>query len=173
MHRLLLTCSALLVLAACSTNSSGEVATTTTTKESQLTHTSGDPYADCRNDTVEQVTHEANTSRKDSGLPPLHCAPELADIAQAHADDMCEKSYLSHTSKDGRTMVDRARNAGFDFMTLGENVAMGHRTPQKVHSSWMDSRMHRKNILNGEFSRLGVGYAPCGGTPYWVQVFAN
>jgi uncharacterized protein YkwD len=163
---------AALLLAACSTGAN-TTTITTTTEDSQLTHTSGDPYAECRNDTVEQVTREANSARDDKGMHPLHCATELADIAQAHADDMCEKDYLSHTSKDGRTMVDRARNAGFDFMTLGENVAMGQPTAEKVHSSWMDSRMHRRNILNPEFSRLGVGYAPCDGTPYWVQVFAN
>jgi uncharacterized protein YkwD len=159
------------LLSACSTSTT--TSTVTTSEESELTHTSGDPYADCRNYTVEQVTREANAVRDDKGLPPLHCAQKLAEIAQAHADDMCEKNYLSHTSKDGRTMVDRARNAGFDFMTLGENVAMGQRTPEQVHASWMDSKMHRRNILNGEFSRLGVGYAACGGTPYWVQVFAN
>ena len=94
-------------------------------------------------------------------------------MAQAHADDMCEKSYLSHTSQDGRTMVDRARAAGFDFMTLGENVAMGQPSPEVVHENWMDSKYHRKNLLNPEFSRLGVGYAPCNGEPYWVQVLAN
>lgn len=171
MKQLVLICPTLLLLAACSTGTT--TTTVTTTEESELTHTSGDPYADCRSETVAQVTREANQSRDDEGLHPLHCAPALADIAQAHADDMCDKNYLSHTSKDGRTMVDRARNAGFDFMTLGENVAMGHTSPGQVHARWMDSKMHRRNIMNGEFSRLGVGYAPCSGAPYWVQVFAN
>ncbi|MGM0558457.1 MAG: CAP domain-containing protein [Myxococcota bacterium] len=171
MRHLLIGCSICFLLTACSTSSSTQVITTT--EESELTHTSGDPYAECRSETAEAVTREANQARDDKDLHPLHCAPELAKIAQAHADDMCDKNYLSHASKDGRTMVDRADNAGFDFMTLGENVAMGQRSPEQVHAGWMDSKMHRQNILNEDFSRLGVGYAPCGGSPYWVQVFAN
>lgn len=140
--------------------------------EMPKTRTSGDPYAEC--DGMEQkVAEHANSARSDEGLNQLYCDRELAKIAQAHAEDMCQNNYLSHTSQDGRTMQDRADNRSVDYMALGENVAMGQRSADQVHANWMDSPGHRKNLLHDMFSRIGVGYAPCGGQPYWVQVFAN
>jgi uncharacterized protein YkwD len=133
------------------------------------TRTSGDPYAECDRPQTRRVVELANGERDAT----LYCDRELAAIAQRHADDMCEHGYLSHTSRDGRTMQDRADRAGVDYMALGENVAMGQPTADRVHEGWMGSPNHRANIVHEMFSRLGVGYAPCGGQPYWVQVFAN
>ncbi|QDG49893.1 CAP domain-containing protein [Persicimonas caeni] len=147
--------------------------TVTTQGDIPKTRTSGNPLADCTNTTTRRVVELANDARDDEGLNELYCDRALARVAQRHAQDMCDHNYLSHTSRDGRTMVDRVDEAGIDYMALGENVAMGQRTPERVHTGWMDSEYHRANILNDMFSRLGVGYVECGGQPYWVQVFAN
>jgi uncharacterized protein YkwD len=54
----------------------------------------------------------------------------------------------------------------------GENLAQGHATANEVMFGpfgWMSSAGHRANILNGNFTHLGVGYDADGAT--WVQVF--
>lgn len=137
------------------------------------TRTSGNPYAECNSQKTRKVVELANEARDDDGLGELYCDAELAAVAMAHAQDMCEHNYLSHTSRDGRQMQDRAEAAGVDFMALGENVAMGQRSAEQVHANWMDSPGHRANIMREMFTRLGVAYVPCDGTPFWVQVFAN
>lgn len=147
--------------------------TVTTQGEIPKTRTSGNPLADCNSATTRRVVELANTARTEHDLALLYCDRQLAYVAQQHAQDMCDHNYLSHTSRDGRTMVDRADEANIAYMALGENVAMGQKTPERAHAGWMSSDYHRANLLNVMFSRLGVGYVACDGQPYWVQVFAN
>ncbi|WP_296649299.1 CAP domain-containing protein [Romboutsia sp. 13368] len=49
---------------------------------------------------------------------------------------------------------------------------MGQRTPKEVVNAWMNSKGHRENILNPNFTTLGVGIAKdSNGSIYWTQMF--
>ncbi|WP_235433275.1 CAP domain-containing protein [Protofrankia coriariae] len=94
--------------------------------------------------------------------------------AQWHSEDMAANSYMDHVSLDGRTMTDRATASGYRYRMLGENVAAGQNSPAEVMDGWMNSPGHRRNILNGEFTQIGVGYARGGSYGiYWTQVFGT
>ncbi|BDG35019.1 CAP domain-containing protein [Saccharococcus caldoxylosilyticus] len=54
------------------------------------------------------------------------------------------------------------KNFGIRYCTAGENIAAGQRTPQEVVNAWMNSPGHRANILNKNFTHIGVGYAKGG-----------
>ena len=56
----------------------------------------------------------------------------------------------------------------------GENIAAGQQSSEDVMNSWMNSRGHRANILNANYTKLGVGFCTGGrmGT-YWVQSFTG
>jgi uncharacterized protein YkwD len=58
---------------------------------------------------------------------------------------------------------------GISYKAAGENIAMGQRTPEEVVTAWMNSPGHRANILNANFTHLGVGYVASGN--YWTQMF--
>ena len=60
---------------------------------------------------------------------------------------------------------------GISYNYAGENIAMGQENPQEVMNSWMNSNGHRKNILNPNFTELGVGIAFDGSSLYWTQMF--
>ena len=60
---------------------------------------------------------------------------------------------------------------GISYTSAGENIAMGQETPQEVMNAWMNSDGHRKNILNPDFTELGVGIAAKGSSLYWTQMF--
>ena len=61
---------------------------------------------------------------------------------------------------------------GIRFSSAGENIAMGQSTPAQVMNSWMSSEGHRSNILNQNFTQIGVGLAKGGsGRYYWTQMF--
>ena len=114
-----------------------------------------------------------NQARADAGLGPLVCDAKLATAARLHSQDMCDRDYFSHTTPEGLSFIDRIEAQGATWRTGGENIAWGYRTAASVHTGWMNSDGHRRNILNGAFGRVGIGYVECGGSPYWTQVFTN
>ncbi|MEM6955969.1 MAG: CAP domain-containing protein [Myxococcota bacterium] len=131
--------------------------------------------ADCEGPEEAAVRALANEARAADGTGPLACDPLMAQVARAHGQDMCDEGYFAHNSQDGSTPFDRMREAGVSYGTAGENIARGQRTPDAVHTGWMNSSGHRRNILNDRFGRIGIGYVACpsGRGPFWVQVFAN
>ena len=129
------------------------------------------PDPACESPIEAEVRRLANEARGSAG--PLACDPNLAAAARGHAQDMCDRGYFSHTSQDGRSFTDRLDEAGATYRTAGENIAWGQRGPSEVHTSWMNSAGHRRNIMNTSFGRIGVGHVDCGGRPHWVQNFAD
>jgi uncharacterized protein YkwD len=114
-----------------------------------------------------QVEQLINAARSRAGCRPLQWDAAAAAAAQQHSDDMARRGYFSHTSPEGRTVVDRLRAQGADFRALAENVAMGQQTPQEVVSGWMNSPGHRRNIMDCTYTRSGIGFRD----NRWTQVF--
>jgi uncharacterized protein YkwD len=101
----------------------------------------------------------------------------LGDAALAHSLDMARQRYFSHEGKDGRTVTDRAVQAGYRWRRVGENIAAGQETPQEVVSGWLDSPGHCANIMSPDFTEMGAGYAIDSARDtaraYWTQVFGT
>jgi len=101
-----------------------------------------------------------NRYRQENGMAPLKVSGALAVAAQLHSEDMAAQNYFSHTSLDGRTFVDRIRQAGYTYNTwLGENIAAGYDTAQAVFEAWRSSTGHNANMLNPNFVVIGIGIA--------------
>ncbi len=75
---------------------------------------------------------------------------------------------FSHTRPNGTTCFTAIT---IRYTTAGENIAMGHRTPEAVMRGWIKSDGHRKNLLNDSFDTIGVGCYEEGGIIYWAQMF--
>lgn len=63
---------------------------------------------------------------------------------------------------------------------MGENIAAGYSTPEAVVEGWKNSSGHRANLLNPNFTELGVGYyylandtGSVNYNRYWTQVFGS
>ena len=98
--------------------------------------------------------------------------PALRCSARKHSKDMVVRSFFGHTNPDGENPFDRMQLAGYSYWTAGENIAAGQTTPAQVVQGWMNSPGHCKNIMNGSFTDLGVGYYPGGSYGhYWTQNF--
>lgn len=100
---------------------------------------------------------QVNEQRRKVGAPPLAMNPDLQQAAQAHAQDMLARGYFAHKSPSGTTVRERSRRAGYEWRTIGENIAEGQTSVDEVMTTWMDSPGHRQNILNPNFRELGVG----------------
>jgi uncharacterized protein YkwD len=132
----------------------------------------GDP-ADMRRRMLDRV----NGERRRQGLPSLAPSGALDRVAQAHAEDMLERSYYGHKSPDGLTVRERALRGGYRLRFVGENIASGQSTVDEVMDGWMASDEHRPNILSKVYTEAGFGLAigkNKGGVQIiWVQVFGR
>ncbi len=126
---------------------------------------------------VSALTDETNFQRMESSLSELHVNSLLQVAAQAKADDMAAKSYFSHTSPDGVTPWYWFKRAGYTFSYAGENLAINFSDSQDVTNAWMNSPEHRANILNTNFTEIGMATAQgtYNGSPaiYIVELFGT
>ena len=123
-------------------------------------------------DFAAQVAALVNQERAKAGLAPLTVNARAAAAAQVRAKEIT--TSFSHTRPDGSSFSTALKEAGVSFRRSGENIAYGQRSPQAVMDVWMNSSGHRANILNPNFTEIGVGhYTNAAGVNYWTQLFIN
>ena len=119
---------------------------------------------------IEQdVIKLVNVERANAGLSPLSYDWELGRVAQYKSQDMHDQKYFSHTSPVYGTPFTMMKNFGISYKSAGENIAQGQTTAKAVVNAWMNSEGHRANILNKNYTHIGVGYVKDGN--YWTQMF--
>ena len=120
----------------------------------------------------QEVVNLVNKERAKYGLSPLKSNASLANVATIKSQDMINKNYFSHTSPTYGSPFDMMKQFGISYRTAGENIAMGQKTPSEVVNAWMNSEGHRANILNANFTEIGIGIAQNSkGQLYWTQMF--
>ncbi|MCY8317569.1 CAP domain-containing protein [Bacillus vallismortis] len=117
----------------------------------------------------KKVVELTNAERQKQGLKPLQIDETLSKSARAKSQDMKDKNYFDHQSPTYGSPFDMMKSFGISYKTAGENIAKGQKTPEEVVKAWMNSEGHRKNILNANFTHIGVGYVESGS--YWTQQF--
>ena len=120
----------------------------------------------------QQVLDLVNAERAKRGISALTLDSSLSSVATKKSQDMVDKNYFDHTSPTYGSPFDMMKQFGISYRSAGENIAKGQKTPQEVVAAWMNSEGHRKNILNPNFTNLGVGIAKDSNkTTYWTQMF--
>lgn len=105
----------------------------------------------------DKVIYWTNYYRKENGLSELTRNSLLTLAAQEKTYDMIEKQYFEHVSPDGIKPADLVAKTGYSYKTTGENLALGDFLDEKeLVDAWMNSPGHRANILNSEFTEIGV-----------------
>lgn len=119
----------------------------------------------------QEVIRLVNEIRSENGLKALTYDWELSRVARYKSQDMKDNNYFSHTSPVYGTPFQMLKNFGFSYRSAGENIARGYATPHAVVNAWMNSSGHRANILNANYTKIGVGYVAGGN--YWTQMFIS
>lgn len=101
----------------------------------------------------------ANTDRGLNHVGSLAVSPALSAIAEAKANDMAAGGYFAHTSPGGKTPWYWFQQAGYAFSYAGENLAIDFSDSADVEQAWMNSPTHRANLLNGNFTEIGIATA--------------
>lgn len=121
-----------------------------------------------------EVFRLVNEYRAQYGIAPVKWDQNAYKAAKIRCDEIT--TNFSHK-----------RNGGQRFYTVyseimqerlynyGENIASGQSTAQDVLNSWMNSELHRKNILDPDFDNLAVAFGIYNDSYkyYWVQEFTT
>lgn len=115
---------------------------------------------------AKEVFEILNRERLSAGEPALTLDYELTEIAMRRS---AELTLLFSHVRPNRTVV---RKVG-DIYISGENIAAKHKSPTHVMSAWMDSEGHRRNILNKDWTSVGIGCVKYDNMYFWVQLFSR
>lgn len=109
--------------------------------------------------TPSSVIRLVNEARKEAKVEVLIENPKLKAAAEKKAQDMIDFDYFAHTSPQGKSPWDFIVAQGYDYRFAGENLAIDYASAKEQQKAWMDSPLHRKNILNPEYKEIGVATA--------------
>jgi len=114
------------------------------------------PEADKELTFAEQVVELVNQERTKAGLNAVTLDQNIASAALVRAKEI--ETSFSHTRPNGSKFSTALTEQGVTFKGAGENIAWGQKSPEAVMQAWMNSEGHRANILNKNFTKIGVGY---------------
>ena len=121
---------------------------------------------------AQQVVDLVNAEREKAGLAPLTVDADVEKAAAVRAGEI--QTVFDHTRPNGSSFYTALTAQGVDYRSAGENIAWGQKTPEEVMTAWMNSAGHRANILNANYTHIGVGSVKnSAGNQYWVQLFTN
>lgn len=156
-------------------------------------------------DNIEKLAYlnainTARASEQDCGsegikpaVPALVWNEALYKAAYEHSEDLAESDTFSHTGSGtnsdwtsqvqnlgrGSTTKERIENNGYaNWSTIGENVAAGTTTDTapKVVQQWLSSPSHCANLMNGNYTEVGMAMVVNANsfyTHYWTQNFGK
>ncbi|MGN0321409.1 MAG: CAP domain-containing protein [Lachnospira sp.] len=130
-------------------------------------------------DYADEVLRLVNIERANVGVDALVLDEALCNAANMRAIEMDCIGDVKHArpgSDDDMSCFEVFDICNVSWWTCGENVAGGQVTPAEVVNTWMNSKGHKANILNPNFTRMGLGYSNMGNKPYihyWAQEFAG
>ncbi|MEA4900692.1 CAP domain-containing protein [Desulfitobacterium sp.] len=120
----------------------------------------------------QQMIDEINKERANVGLAPLKVDLRLVGVAQVKANDMKTNGYFSHTSPTYGSPYDMMKMAGIQYYSAGENIARNISVDAAM-AAFMSSSGHKANILNANYTHVGVGIVYSSSGTYFVQEFAR
>lgn len=118
------------------------------------------PDANTDNNTLtdqeNQMLELVNQARSQNGLQPLKIDMELTNVARIKSQDMIDNNYFSHNSPTYGSPFDMMKDFGINYVKAAENIA-GNQDSTRAHDALMNSPGHRKNILDPDFTHIGIG----------------
>jgi uncharacterized protein YkwD len=128
------------------------------------------------------VFQKTNQQRLAKGLDPLSQDNELREVARAYSNDMLVRRFFDHTTPDGISFDERileryrhrVRFVGENiWCASGYNLGKIHQIAKEIVDDWMSSPSHRANMLDPDFTHLGVGISGRNGTIRATQEFVG
>jgi len=101
-----------------------------------------------------------NTLRKSLALNPLTENQKLNQAAAQKVEDMFINQYFAHLSPQNHDLEYFLKLASYkNYVTVGENLAMGYDTASEAMDAWKNSPTHYSNLVDPNFNEIGVALA--------------
>lgn len=107
----------------------------------------------------QKLLQTTNSQRSSNGKKALVINDKLTAAAQTKANDMAKRNYWSHLTPDGKQPWEFMQQAGYAYQKAGENLAYGFDSSSDTVAGWMNSKSHRENLLDSDYTEVGFGYA--------------
>lgn len=107
----------------------------------------------------EVLTTITNQERVKKNISILEQNYLLQKAAQLKVKDMITRGYFSHNTPDGKLPWYWLDQAGYEYQTAGENMAINFLESSEIGKTWMNSLEHRQNILSEEYTQVGTAVA--------------
>lgn len=123
---------------------------------------------------IKKVLEIINSYRKEGGLKPLELDDKLTTVACARAEELAWSGRFSHYRPNGKYFSSILKDAGINKGSAGENIGRGYDSPEAVCEAWKASESHYENIMNPDFTKIGIGVAAdpdSDGKLCWSQLF--
>ncbi|MFA6382038.1 MAG: CAP domain-containing protein [Candidatus Buchananbacteria bacterium] len=104
-----------------------------------------------------RVVELTNRIRQNLKVPIVKESSLLDQAAFAKAQDMLINQYFAHIGPDNKDLADWIANIGYKYDVAGENLAMGFASADEVVAAWTRSKTHYANLIDPDFSEIGVG----------------
>ena len=108
-----------------------------------------------------------NDHRATVGCPGLTWNSAVAEVAQAHSQDMVDRQFFAHENPDSLSPFERLSAAGITYSRGAENIAWGYPSADAVLAGWLGSPGHKANLENCALTEHGVGLVET----HWTHLF--
>ncbi|TLS45262.1 stress protein [Streptomyces montanus] len=116
-----------------------------------------------------------NSARAAAGSPPVALDTRLTAAAHAHAAGMAARGRLGSEGADGLSLYQRVTAGGYTYLTVGEHLVSGPRTPAEFVEYCLSDGQSRGTLHDPAFTEAGVAYVADSrsGTLYWTALWAR
>lgn len=130
---------------------------------------SDSPFIGFSENMLDTVLEIVNSERTKQGCAALSTDINMQKAAQKRAQELV--NLFSHDRPNGKAANTVMAEYGIGYRMFGENIAKGQTSPEEVMNDWLNSPGHRANILNPDYTKIGIGIHEQNGVRYWVQIF--
>ncbi|NUP41769.1 MAG: CAP domain-containing protein, partial [Streptomyces sp.] len=116
-----------------------------------------------------------NSARTAVGSPPVALDARLVSAARAHAGAMASAGSLGVEGSDGLSLYQRVTAAGYTYLTVGEHLVSGPRTPAEFVRYCLSEEQSGRTLRDPAFLHAGLAYVGDGrsGDIYWTALWAR
>ncbi|MFA4941558.1 MAG: CAP domain-containing protein [Patescibacteria group bacterium] len=112
---------------------------------------------DVLSEQAQKIIELTNKIRNNLGIQSLVENNLLTQAAYSKAEDMLFNQYFAHIGPDKKTIKEWLAGVNYKYAVAGENLAMGFSSAEEVVNGWVKSQTHYANIIDPDFSEIGVG----------------
>lgn len=124
---------------------------------------------------INVILKRTNQYRSEAGMSPLKLDSTLSKAASYRSLEMAKNDVFSHVRPDGTSCFTVLDYYSIKRWGAAENIALGWGIPdpETISRKWFESEGHKINMLNGDYTKIGIGIAVFDDKIYYTQLFTG